>query len=208
MASASLIGCGVLTGVGAVFNRAKVDHGQSAVVIGVGGIGLNVIQGLQLADALPIIAVDTNPGKEELARSFGATHFICPEEGTDLVEAVKEIRPDGVDWVFECVGSTALIKAGTDMLDFGGGVVMVGVPKMGTEASFVVSTMYNDKSIMGCRYGSARPAYDIPLMVDLYKAGRLRLDELVTATYPIEGFETALHELHEGRLARGVLVMD
>ena len=94
------------------------------------------------------------------------------------------------------------------MLDFGGGVVMVGVPKMGTEASFVVSTMYNDKSIMGCRYGSARPAYDIPLMVDLYKAGRLRLDELVTATYPIEGFETALHELHEGRLARGVLVMD
>ncbi len=208
MASASLIGCGVLTGVGAVFNRAKVDHGQSAVVIGVGGIGLNVIQGLELADALPIIAVDTNPAKEELARSFGATHFICPEEGTDLVEAVKEIRPDGVDFVFECVGSTALIKAGTDMLDFGGAVVMVGVPKMGTEASFVVSTMYNDKSIMGCRYGSARPAYDIPLMVELYKAGRLRLDELVTATYPIEGFDTALHELHEGRLARGVLVMD
>lgn len=208
MASASLIGCGVLTGVGAVFNRAKVDHGQSAVVIGVGGIGLNVIQGLELADALPIIAVDTNPAKEKLARSFGATHFICPEEGTDLVEAVKEIRPDGVDFVFECVGSTALIKAGTDMLDFGGAVVMVGVPKMGTEASFVVSTMYNDKSIMGCRYGSARPAYDIPLMVELYKAGRLRLDELVTATYPIEGFDTALHELHEGRLARGVLVMD
>ncbi|MFV0318248.1 MAG: Zn-dependent alcohol dehydrogenase [Microthrixaceae bacterium] len=208
LASASLIGCGVLTGVGAVFNRARVDHGQSAVVIGVGGIGLNVIQGLRLADALPIIAVDTNPGKEQLARDFGATHFICPGEGTDLVEVVNEIRPDGVDWVFECVGSTALIKAGTEMLDFGGAVVMVGVPKMGTEASFVVSTMYNDKSIMGCRYGSARPAYDIPLMVDLYKAGRLKLDELVTATYPIEGFDTALAELHDGKLARGVLVMD
>jgi S-(hydroxymethyl)glutathione dehydrogenase/alcohol dehydrogenase len=208
MASASLIGCGVLTGVGAVLNRAKVDHGQSAVVIGVGGIGLNVIQGLALADALPIIAVDTNPNKEHLARQFGATHFICPDGDTDLVEVVKEIRGDGVDWVFECVGSTALIQAGTEMLDFGGGVVMVGVPKMGTEASFVVSTMYNDKSIMGCRYGSARPAYDIPLMVELYKAGRLKLDELVSATYPIEGFETALHELHEGRLARGVLVMD
>ncbi len=208
MASASLIGCGVLTGVGAVFNRAKVGHGESAVVIGVGGIGLNVIQGLALADALPIIAVDTNPNKEALARQFGATHFICPEPEMNLVEAVREITPDGVDWVFECVGSTALIKAGTDMLDFGGSVVMVGVPKMGTEASFVVSTMYNDKSLMGCRYGSARPAYDIPLMVDLYKAGRLKLDELVSATYPIEGFETALSELHEGRLARGVLVMD
>ncbi len=105
-------------------------------------------------------------------------------------------------------GSTALIKAGTEMLDFGGAVVMVGVPKMGTEASFVVNTMYNDKSLMGCRYGSARPAYDIPLMVDLYKAGRLKLDELVTATYPIEGFETALDELHQGKLARGVLVLD
>ncbi len=195
MASASLIGCGVLTGVG-------------AVVIGVGGIGLNVIQGLALADALPIVAVDTNPNKEDLAREFGATHFVCPDEDTDLVEAVKEICPDGVDWVFECVGSTALIETGTRMLDFGGGVVIVGVPKMGTKASFVVSDMYNDRSIMGCRYGSARPAYDIPLMVELYKAGRLKLDELVSATYPIEGFETALGELHEGRLARGVLVMD
>jgi len=208
LTSASLIGCGVLTGVGAVINRAKVTHGQSAVVIGVGGIGLNVIQGLALSDALPIIAVDTNPNKEALARQFGATHFICPGEDTDLIEAVKEISPFGVDWVFECVGSTALIKASTEMLDFGGGVVMVGVPKMGTEASFVVNTMYNDKSLMGCRYGSARPAYDIPLMVDLYKAGRLKLDELVTATYPIEGFDSALHELHEGKLARGVLVLD
>lgn len=206
--SASLIGCGVLTGVGAVINRAKVTHGQSAVVIGVGGIGLNVIQGLALSDALPVIAVDTNPNKKDLALQFGATHFICPEEGTDLVEAIKEVCPNGVDFVFECVGSTALIKAGTEMLDFGGSVVMVGVPKMGTEASFVVNTMYNDKSLMGCRYGSARPAYDIPLMVELYKAGRLKLDELVTATYPIEGFQSALDELHDGKLARGVLVLD
>ncbi len=92
LTSASLIGCGVLTGVGAVINRAKVTHGQSAVVIGVGGIGLNVIQGLALSDALPIIAVDTNPSKEGLARQFGATHFICPSPDTDLVEAIKEIR--------------------------------------------------------------------------------------------------------------------
>jgi S-(hydroxymethyl)glutathione dehydrogenase/alcohol dehydrogenase len=208
LSSACLIGCGVLTGVGAVFNRARVSHGESAVVIGVGGIGLNTIQGLALSDALPIIAVDTNPGKEALAREFGATHFICPDADTDLVEAVKEISPNGVDYVFECVGSTALIKAGTEMLDFGGSVVMLGVPKMGTEASFVVNTMYNDKSVMGCRYGSARPAHDIPMLIELYKAGRLKLDELVSATYPMSEFNTALDELHQGKLARGVLTLD
>jgi len=206
LTSASLIGCGVLTGVGAVFNRAKVTHGESVVVIGVGGIGLNVIQGAALSDALPVIAVDTNPGKEAFARQFGATHFIQPDgPDFDLVAAVKEICPNGVDHVFECVGSTALIRTATDLLDWGGTVVMLGVPKMGSEASFVVNTMYNDKTIMGCRYGSARPQYDIPLMVDLYRAGRLKLDELVSATYPLEDFQVALDELHEGKLARGVL---
>ena len=206
LTSASLIGCGVLTGAGAVFNRAKVAHGQSVVVIGVGGIGLNAIQGAALSDALPVIAVDTNPAKEAYAKLFGATHFICPD-GPDfgLVEAVKEIQPNGVDFVFECVGSTALIRTSTDLLDWGGTLVMLGVPKMGSEASFVVSTMYNDKTIMGCRYGSARPQYDIPLMVRLYQAGRLKLDELVSQTYPLEDFQLALDELHEGKLARGVL---
>lgn len=203
--SACLIGCGVLTGVGAVFNRAKVSHGESTVVIGVGGIGLNVIQGAALSDALPIIAVDTNPAKEAVARQFGATHFILAGPDVDLVEAVKAIRPNGVDHVFECVGSTALIRTSTDLLDYGGQLVMLGVPKMGAEASFVVNTMYNDKSIMGCRYGSARPQFDIPLMVDLYLAGRLKLDELVTATYPLESYQQALDELHDGKLARGVL---
>jgi len=205
--SACLIGCGVLTGVGAVFNRAKVAHGESVVVIGVGGIGLNVIQGAALSDALPIVAVDTNPAKEAVARQFGATHFICPGPDTDLVAAVKEICPNGVNHVFECVGSTALIRVGTDLLDWGGNLVMLGVPKMGAEAAFVVNTMYNDKTIMGCRYGSARPQYDVDLMVRLYQAGRLKLDELVSATYPIESFQTALDELHDGKLARGVLVM-
>ncbi|MEI7885800.1 MAG: zinc-binding dehydrogenase [Actinomycetes bacterium] len=208
LTSASLIGCGVLTGVGAVFNRAKVAHGESVVVIGVGGIGLNAIQGAALSDALPIIAVDTNPGKEAFAKAFGATHFICPDgPDFDLVEAVKEICPNGVDYVFECVGSTALIRTSTDLLDWGGTLVMLGVPKMGSEANFVVNTMYNDKTIMGCRYGSARPQYDIPLMVKLYQAGRLKLDELVSATYPIEDFQLALDELHEGKLARGVLTL-
>jgi S-(hydroxymethyl)glutathione dehydrogenase/alcohol dehydrogenase len=207
LTSASLIGCGVLTGVGAVINRAKVSHGESVVVIGVGGIGLNAIQGAALSDGLPIIAVDTNPAKEEYARLFGATHFIQAGPDVDLVEAVKEICPNGVDYVFECVGSTALIRTSTDLLDWGGTLVMLGVPKMGSEASFVVNTMYNDKTIMGCRYGSARPQYDIPLMVRLYQSGRLKLDELVSRTYPLEDFTVALDELHEGKLARGVLTL-
>ena len=207
LASASLIGCGVLTGVGAVFNRAKVSHGESVVVIGVGGIGLNVIQGAALADAFPIIAIDTNPSKEDYARQFGATHFLCPGPDDDLVAMVKEICSNGVDYVFECVGATALIKSSTDMLDWGGTVVMLGVPKMGSEASFVVSTMYNDKTIMGCRYGSARPQYDIALMIRLYQQGRLKLDELVSATYDLADFQCALDELHDGKLARGVLTV-
>ena len=202
------IGCGVTTGIGAVINTAKVEPGSNVVVFGLGGIGLNVIQGAALSDAEPIIAIDTNPAKEAVARAFGATHFICPGPDDDIVEAVKELRPNGVNHVFECVGSTSLIRAATDMLDWGGNLIMLGVPKMGSEASFVVNTMYNDKTIMGCRYGSSRPQYDIPLMVQLYRAGRLKLDELVSATYPIEDFGKALDELHEGKLARGVLTFD
>ena len=201
---ASLLGCGVITGVGAVFNRAKVTHGQSVLVIGVGGIGLNVIQGAALADALPIIAVDTNPRKEALARQFGATHFINAAE-VDTVEAVKEICPNGVDVSFECVGHPALIRNAVDALDWGGTAVILGVPKFGTEASFLVSAMYNDKTIMGCRYGAGRPHKDIPLFVDLYLAGRLKLDELVTRTYDLADIQQTIDDMHEGDLARGVL---
>jgi Zn-dependent alcohol dehydrogenase len=201
---ASLLGCGVITGVGAVFNRAKVGHGESALVIGVGGIGLNVIQGLALSDALPIIAIDTNPKKEKLALEFGATHFINATE-VDTAEAVRELCPNGVQYSFECVGHPALIRQSIDLLDWGGTCVILGVPKLGTEASFMVHGLYNDKTIMGCRYGAGRPHADIPLFVDLYLAGRLKLDELVTKTYDLADIETALHDMHEGDLARGVL---
>jgi S-(hydroxymethyl)glutathione dehydrogenase/alcohol dehydrogenase len=205
LASASLIGCAVLTGVGAVFNRAKPTHGQSAMVIGLGGIGLNVIQGLALCDALPIIAIDTNPAKEAAARQFGATHFIQAGPDVDTIEAVKELCPNGVDYAFECVGHPALIRTSIDALDWGGTCVLLGVPKLGTEASFVVNTLYNDKSILGCRYGTARPHHDIPLFVELYKAGRLKLDELVSATYDVGDVQQALTDMHEGKLNRGVL---
>jgi len=203
---ASLLGCGVITGVGAVFNRARVRHGQSVVVIGIGGIGLNVLQGCALADALPIIAVDTNPRKEPLARQFGATHFIDASRA-DVAEEVRAICPNGVDVSFECVGHPALIRQAIDLLDWGGTCVILGVPRFGTEAAFEVSTLYHDKTIMGCRYGAGRPHADIPLFVELYLAGRLRLDELVTRTYPLEDVQRTIDDLHHGELARGVLTL-
>ncbi|MEU9090385.1 Zn-dependent alcohol dehydrogenase [Streptomyces sp. NPDC087901] len=200
LTSAALIGCGVLTGVGAVLNRARVDRGESVVVIGTGGIGLNVIQGARIAGALTIVAVDSNPDKEAVARQFGATHFLTSAEG------VKEILPHGADHAFECVGRTELIRTAIDLLDRHGQAILLGVPAATAEASFLVSSMYLDKSILGCRYGSSRPQRDIALYAELYREGRLLLDELVTETYPVEDFAKAADDAHHGRVARGVLV--
>ncbi|WP_053846145.1 Zn-dependent alcohol dehydrogenase [Streptomyces sp. NRRL B-24085] len=197
--SAALIGCGVLTGVGAVLNRARVDHGESVLVIGTGGIGLNVIQGARIAGAARIVAVDANPAKEAVARQFGATDFLPSADG------VRELLPHGVDHAFECVGRVELIRQAIDLLDRHGQAVLLGVPPSGAEASFLVSSLYLDKSILGCRYGSSRPQRDIPLYAELYRQGRLFLDELVTETYPIEDFEKAVDDAEAGRVARGVL---
>ena len=199
MPSAALIGCGVLTGVGAVLNRARVGLGESVVVIGTGGIGLNVLQGARIAGALTIVAVDANPGKEAVARQFGATHFLTSAEG------VREILPSGADHAFECVGRVELIRQAVDLLDRHGQAVLLGVPPAAAEASFLVSSMYLDKSILGCRYGSSRPQRDIALYAQLYREGRLLLDELVTETYPVEDFEKAAEDAEAGRVARGVL---
>ncbi|MEW2396807.1 Zn-dependent alcohol dehydrogenase [Streptomyces sp. NPDC046862] len=199
LTSAALIGCGVVTGVGAALNRARVDRGDSVVVIGTGGIGLNVLQGARIAGALRIVAVDANPDKEAVARRFGATHFLTSTEG------VREILPTGADHAFECVGRVELIRQAVDLLDRHGQAVLLGVPPATAEASFRVSSMYLDKSILGCRYGSSRPQRDIALYAELYREGRLLLDELVTATYPVEDFEKAAQDAREGRVARAVL---
>jgi S-(hydroxymethyl)glutathione dehydrogenase/alcohol dehydrogenase len=199
LSSAALIGCGVLTGVGAVLNRARVDRGDSVVVIGTGGIGLNVLQGARLAGALRIVAVDANPAKEEVARQFGATDFLTSTEG------VRDLLPTGADHVFECVGRVELVREAIDLLDRHGQAVLLGMPRAGAEASFVVASMFLDKTILGCRYGSSRPQHDIPLYADLYGQGRLLLDELVSATYPVEDFAKARADAEAGRVARAVL---
>jgi S-(hydroxymethyl)glutathione dehydrogenase/alcohol dehydrogenase len=201
-AAASLVGCGVLTGVGAVLQRARVQAGDRVLVIGVGGIGLNVIQGAALAGAGRIVAVDTNPRKKDIALQFGATEFV---ESTD---AAREVLKRGADFAFECVGHVALIRAAIELLDWGGTCVMLGVPEATAEASFNVASMYLDKSILGCRYGSSQPQRDIRRYVDLYRQGRLKLDELVSATYPLDDMKAAVHDLEAGDIAaRAVLTI-
>ncbi|MFK4690537.1 Zn-dependent alcohol dehydrogenase [Streptomyces pristinaespiralis] len=199
LTSAALIGCGVLTGVGAVLNRAEVRHGDTVVVIGTGGIGLNVLQGARIAGASAILAVDTNPAKEAVARQFGATHFLGSADG------VREVLPTGADHVFECVGSAALVRQAIELLDRRGQAILLGMPAPTAEASFLPAAMFLDKSVLGCRYGSSRPQHDIALYADLYRRGGLLLDELVTATYPVEDFAKAAEDARQGRVARGVL---
>ncbi|MET8980641.1 Zn-dependent alcohol dehydrogenase [Streptomyces sp. NPDC004539] len=199
LTSASLLGCGVLTGVGAALNRARIDRGDTVVVIGTGGIGLNVLQGARIAGALRIVAVDANPAKEAAALLFGATDFLTS------TDTVRELLPTGADHVFECVGNVHLVRAAIDLLDRHGQAILLGTPPPTAEASFPVTSLFLDKSVLGCRYGSSRPQRDIPLYTDLYLSGRLLLDELVTQTYPIEDFEKAREDAEAGRVARAVL---
>ena len=141
-------------------------------------------------------------------RQFGATDFIDASSVADTVAAVKDLGlPNGVDHVFECVGHPALIRQSIDLLDWGGNCVLLGVPKLGTEATFVVNSMYNDKAIMGCRYGTTRPHHDIPLLVDFYLDGRLQLDEMVSQVYDLGDIQQALDDMHDGKLNRGVLAV-
>ena len=214
LTSACLIGCGVVTGACCVWNRARVRTGETAVVFGVGGVGLNVIQALRVARASRIIAIDTVATKEKFARQFGATDFLNPRD----IDAVDEVRrllgatPDafgnggGADWVFDCVGNPRIVADGVEMLDWGGNVVILGVPGPAVEFSALFTRLTTvDRGVIGCRYGSVRPHHDIPMIIELYKSGQFMLDELVSATYPLEDFHTVVDDMHEGRLARGVL---
>jgi Zn-dependent alcohol dehydrogenase len=200
---AALIGCGVMTGVGAVLNRAKVESGATMAVFGLGGIGLNCVQGGVLAGAAKIIAIDPIAEKRALAPSFGATHVIDPT-ATDPVAAIKDLTGGGADYTFECVGNVAVIQQALEALGPGGALTIVGVPKMGTSFAFVVHALYQNKAILGCRYGTARPRRDFAMLADLYLSKRLKIDELITAHYPLDAVAGAFGDLQSGKLARGV----
>ena len=215
LTSAALVGCGVITGAGAVFNRANVQPGDTALVYGTGGVGLNTIQALRVKRASRIIAIDNQASKEALARQFGATDFINSAETPDVVGAVRAMLPGdgpahfnvgGVDWAFDVVAHPGVTSQGLEALDWGGTLVIVGVPAPGVEMHIPYLRMTHvDRTIMGTRAGSYVPARDLAGIVEMYRRGEYLLDELVTATYPIERFHDAVDDLHAGKLARGVL---
>jgi Zn-dependent alcohol dehydrogenase len=200
---AALIGCGIMTGVGAVVNRARVETGATMAVFGLGGIGLSCVQGGVLAGAATIVAVDVLPAKLELARRLGATHTVDASR-EDPVAAIRELTHGGADYAFEAVGNIAVIRQALEALGAGGALTIVGVPKIGSTLDFVVHALYQNKAILGCRYGTARPRRDFPMLADLYLSGRLRIDELITRRYALGDFHAALEDLKQGRLARGV----
>jgi S-(hydroxymethyl)glutathione dehydrogenase/alcohol dehydrogenase len=207
MASASLVGCSVMTGVGAAINTAKVEPGSSCAVIGAGGVGLNVIQGCALAGAEKIIAVDINTNKLEMAREFVATHVIDASK-EDAVVAVQQLTGGGADYAFEVIGLPAAITQAFNMVRRGGEAVVVGMAPIGSEASISAPAFLAEKVLRGCVYGSTRPRYDMPRLLGLYMAGKLKLDELVSRTYPLEGINDAIAALKNGEVARSVVVFD
>ena len=204
---AALIGCGIMTGVGAVLNRAKVETGSAMAVFGLGGIGLSCVQGGVLAGAAHIIAVDVVKQKLQLAKQLGATHVVDATTD-DPVAAIKELTNGGADYTFEAVGNVNVIKQALDALGPGGALTIVGVPKLGSRLDFVVHALYQNKAILGCRYGTARPRRDFAMLADLYLGGRLKIDELITRRYALDDFARALEDLKRGDLARGVFMLE
>ena len=202
---AALIGCGVMTGVGAVINTARVQAGSVVAVIGCGGVGLNVVQGASLSGAAKIIAVDVNGFKLELAQQFGATHVINAAEDPDVVGAIRQLSPGGADYAFEVIGRPETMRQAYDATRRGGMAVVVGLAPAGAEVSIPAGTLLQEKVLTGSSYGGARPRIDMPMLVDLYMAGKLKLDELISRRYPLDGINDAFQAMRDGEVARSII---
>jgi Zn-dependent alcohol dehydrogenase len=205
----ALLGCGVLTGFGAVVDRAQVGEGASVVVVGTGGVGLNSVQGAALSGATPIVAVDVSASKRELAMQFGATHTIDPAGGALREEVLSITGGRGADHVVVTVGRGEAVEQGLGYVRRGGTLVVAGMPPSGE--GFRVETVdlaHNDVRILGSKMGSARLDRDVPRLVDLYEQGRLKLDELISRRYPLDRVNEALDDARGGEALRNVLVLD
>jgi S-(hydroxymethyl)glutathione dehydrogenase/alcohol dehydrogenase len=207
LASASLIACGVLTGVGAVINTAGVQAGASVVVIGCGGVGLNSVQGAKLAGCATIIAVDLSDSKLEAALRFGATHIVNPQR-EDLVARVSAMTNGRkADHVFVTVGAKSAIEQAFGLMRRGGETVIVGMPAAGVTTSFDPGWLAADgQRVIGSKMGSARVQIDVPKMVALYRQKRLKLDELISGRYPLEKINEAVESVRRGEALRNVIV--
>lgn len=211
MSSASIISCGVMTGYGSVVNSAKLSAGSSAVVLGTGGVGLNVIQGAKISGAAKIIAIDINPERLEMAKKFGATHTILADKADKgLTKAAKEVKTmtdgRGADYAFECTAIPALGAAPLAMIRNAGTAVQVsGIEE---EITIDMRLFEWDKIYINPLYGKCRPQIDFPKLVSLYDKGDLMLDEMITRTYPLDNLQQALDDMLAGRNAKGVIVFD
>jgi len=205
---AALIGCGVTTGLGAALNTAQVRPGQTAAVIGCGGVGLSIIQGCRIAGAARIIALDTAEWKLDLARQLGATDAVNVAAGNPIA-AVVEMTAGGVDYAFEAIGLPVTVRQALRMTRKGGTTVMVGVVPVGTNVELPgADIVLRGKSIVGCMMGSNRFRLDMPRYVDLYLQGQLKLDEMISARLPLDRVNDALDGLRQGTVARSVVVFE
>jgi S-(hydroxymethyl)glutathione dehydrogenase / alcohol dehydrogenase len=203
---AALVGCGVMTGVGAVLNTAKVPEGSTVVVVGCGGVGLNVIQGAVLASAGRIIAVDLLDNKLAMAKQFGATDVVNGS-GADAVAAVKDLTGDSVDYAFEAIGNVKAGRQCFDMVRRGGTAVIVGMMPFGSEITLPGVAFLGEKKMIGCFYGSTRQRVDMPRLLNFYKQGKLKLDELVTKRWELGQINEAFAAMKNGEVARSIVPM-
>ena len=201
------IGCGVTTGIGAVINTAKVEAGSNVIVFGLGGIGLNVIQGARMVGANMIIGVDINPNKRELAEKFGMTHFVNPlEVEGDLVPYLVDLTKGGADYSFECVGNVKLMRQALECCHKGWGMsVIVGVAGAGQEISTRPFQLVTGRVWKGSAFGGARGRTDVPKIVDWYMEGKINIDDLITHTMPLAEINRAFDLMHKGESIRSVV---
>jgi len=201
------IGCGVTTGLGAVMNTAKVEPGSNVAVFGLGGIGLNVIQGARLVGADRIIGVDINADKVPLAERFGMTDFINPKDVDDPVAAIVDLTEGGVDYSFECIGNVDVMRQALECCHKGWGEsVIVGVAGAGQEISTRPFQLVTGRVWRGTAFGGAKGRTELPRIVDWYMQGKINIDDLITHTMPLEEINSAFDLMHAGESIRSVVV--
>ena len=200
------IGCGVTTGIGAVINTAKVEPGANVAVFGLGGIGLNVLQGARLVGADMIIGVDTNPGKRAMAESFGMTHFINPNDCDNVVQEIIRLTHGGVDYSFECIGNVQVMRQALECCHKGWGEsIIIGVAPAGAEISTRPFQLVTGRVWRGSAFGGAKGRRDVPKIVDWYMDGKIRIDEMITHTMPLKDINRAFDLMHSGESIRSVV---
>lgn len=201
------IGCGVTTGLGAVINTAKVEPGANVAVFGLGGIGLNVIQGARLAGADRIIGIDLNPAKEALARKFGMTDFLNPADVDNVVAAIVEMTGGGVDYSFECIGNVEVMRQALECCHKGWGEsIIIGVAASGKEISTRPFQLVTGRVWRGTAFGGAKGRTDVPKIVDWYMNGKINIDDLITHTLPLDRINEGFDLMHAGESIRSVVV--